>query len=112
MDSNGLYQGTCEHFRGAGKEASFGSLQALWWICLSVITPIWIDLTEEVVVNGSINWQALLTVSLWPIPGPDTSATHRSDTENAVLKYLEEGLTVGLNSVVLTQIKQSVNCSS
>lgn len=42
-------------------------------------------------------------VSLWPIPGPDTSATHRSETDIAVLKYLEEGLTVGLNSVVLSQ---------
>jgi len=88
MDSNGLYQGTCEHFRGAGKEMT------LWWICLSVITPIWIDLTEGVVR------QALLAVCLWLIPGPDTSTTHRSETDNAVLKYLEEGLTVGLNSVV------------
>lgn len=42
-------------------------------------------------------------VSFWPIPGPDTSATHRSETDIAVLKYLEEGLTVGLNSVVLSQ---------
>ncbi len=42
----------------------------------------------------------------------DTWVTHRSEIDIAVLKYLDEGLTVVLNSIVLSQIKQSVNRSS
>lgn len=102
MDTNGLDQGTCEHFRGAGKKTT----ESLAHYNLPFYYHTHLDRFNRgcsFVMDPLVDRHYL--VSLWPIPGPDTSATHRSETDIAVLKYLEEGLTVGLNSVVLSQKK-------